>query len=360
MRKAHFAIVPPGCVNLFCLLALAVAPQPTFGQGEVVTKEAPIVNSPLPGDPKALLLLAANLNGLAGSEVQSWHLRATYKLLDEEGKTKDQGTFEEFFVSPTKNKEIFQSASYTQTTYETEKGLFSSGTTYLPSYVLTELRQAIVDPVPNPQLFENEQPVAGVSEAFGVKLNCIRLNKASTFLAQTFCLDTDKPIVRVIEYPLILTQCLYDRAIAFRGRAIAGDLRFLQAGKLVLSAHLDTVEPLTVIKDSDFSPPPDATRVPRVMFVPEQAGTGTLIKKVPPVYPDIAKQENVTGLVLLGARIGQDGHIAALYVISGPAMLQQAALDAVRHWVYKPVTRNGESFEVSTVIRVIFMLGSHR
>lgn len=55
-----------------------------------------------------------------------------------------------------------------------------------------------------------------------------------------------------------------------------------------------------------------------------------------PEYPAIAKAAHVYGDVELGAVIGTDGRIEQLYVIKGPSMLQQAALDAVWHWRFDP------------------------
>jgi protein TonB len=61
--------------------------------------------------------------------------------------------------------------------------------------------------------------------------------------------------------------------------------------------------------------------------------------------------------VVLQATISKTGSIENLHVISGPAMLQQAALDAVRSWRYKPYLLNGEPVEVDTTVNVIFTLG---
>jgi len=88
------------------------------------------------------------------------------------------------------------------------------------------------------------------------------------------------------------------------------------------------------------------------------AGTavGFLIYKATPVYPVDAKKARVQGTVVLNAVIGTDGTVKELSVVSGPDMLQQAALDAVRQWRYKPYLLNGEPVEVRTTINIIFTL----
>jgi protein TonB len=59
----------------------------------------------------------------------------------------------------------------------------------------------------------------------------------------------------------------------------------------------------------------------------------------------------------LQATISKSGSIENLRVISGPPMLQQAALDAVRSWRYKPYLLNGDPVEVETTVNVVFNLG---
>jgi protein TonB len=61
--------------------------------------------------------------------------------------------------------------------------------------------------------------------------------------------------------------------------------------------------------------------------------------------------------VVLHAIIGKNGSIQDLKVISGPAMLQSAALDAVKQWRYKPYILNGDPTEVDTTVTVNFNLG---
>ena len=83
----------------------------------------------------------------------------------------------------------------------------------------------------------------------------------------------------------------------------------------------------------------------------------SLIHRVEPVYPPIAKAARVSGTVVLQATISKSGTIENLKVVSGNAMLQSAALDAVRQWRYRPYMLNGEPVEVDTTINVVFNLG---
>jgi protein TonB len=84
---------------------------------------------------------------------------------------------------------------------------------------------------------------------------------------------------------------------------------------------------------------------------------GMLLQKTTPVYPPIAKAARQQGTVVLQATISKTGSIENLRVISGPAMLQQAALDAVKTWRYRPYLLDGEPTEVETTVNVVFSLG---
>jgi protein TonB len=84
---------------------------------------------------------------------------------------------------------------------------------------------------------------------------------------------------------------------------------------------------------------------------------GMLIAPIRPVYPAIAKAAGVQGTVVVEAVISRKGTIESLRVVSGPTMLQQAALDAIREARYQPFRLNGEATEVQTMITVNFRMG---
>jgi protein TonB len=84
--------------------------------------------------------------------------------------------------------------------------------------------------------------------------------------------------------------------------------------------------------------------------------SGLLLTKTTPVYPPIAVAAHVEGTVVLAATISAGGSIENLRVVSGHPMLQQAALETVRNWRYRPFLLNGQPVEVETTINVIFTL----
>jgi protein TonB len=81
-----------------------------------------------------------------------------------------------------------------------------------------------------------------------------------------------------------------------------------------------------------------------------------LVKRVPPTYPTVAREEHLAGTVKMHAIIGKDGSVQSLRVFSGKCSLARASVDAVRQWRYQPTLLNGMPVEVDTQIDVIFSL----
>jgi len=79
-----------------------------------------------------------------------------------------------------------------------------------------------------------------------------------------------------------------------------------------------------------------------------------LISQVEPVYPELARQARIQGVVVLEAEISREGTVENLKVVTGHPLLTQAAIDAVKQWRYKPIMLNGQPVPVVTTITVNF------
>jgi protein TonB len=112
----------------------------------------------------------------------------------------------------------------------------------------------------------------------------------------------------------------------------------------------------TLAPPSPPLPPP----VPSVKASPYRQGgkvqAANLIHQVNPVYPPIARQTRVQGVVVMEAVISKDGSVESLRVVRGHPLLLQAAIDAVKQWKYRPTMLNGEPVDVVTTITVTFTL----
>jgi TonB family protein len=82
-----------------------------------------------------------------------------------------------------------------------------------------------------------------------------------------------------------------------------------------------------------------------------------IVTQVQPVYPTVAKQTRVQGVVKLSVIIAADGTVQEVNAIGGHPFLVPAAIDAVKKWVYKPTLLSGKPVEVETTIELPFVLG---
>lgn len=108
-------------------------------------------------------------------------------------------------------------------------------------------------------------------------------------------------------------------------------------------------------------PPPPLPQViepaaSKPITVTSDIQSAKLLRKVIPVYPQLAIVARLSGTVHLVGTIGKDGKIEQLQVVSGPPLLVQAAVDAVRQWLYRPTMLNNKPVEVIAPIEVIFSL----
>ena len=115
-------------------------------------------------------------------------------------------------------------------------------------------------------------------------------------------------------------------------------------------------------------PVPVAPRTsPETRAVPSDSATQTqppserlvpahVIYRVEPFYPRAALQQRVEGVVRIRATVGKDGRAKNLRVLSGPAPLTAAALDAAQYWRYIPALKNGEPVETEEEISIEFQL----
>src|SRR5208282_2711170 len=79
-----------------------------------------------------------------------------------------------------------------------------------------------------------------------------------------------------------------------------------------------------------------------------------LLKSVPPVYPATARTQHLSGVVKIDALIDATGNVSTVKIISGPGLLHQAALDAVKQWKYEPAELDGKPTPVHLTVTVQF------
>jgi protein TonB len=82
------------------------------------------------------------------------------------------------------------------------------------------------------------------------------------------------------------------------------------------------------------------------------------IKDVPPVYPAVAQEARVQGVVIVEARIDESGSVSDTRTLRSIPLLDQAAIDAVKQWQYTPTLLNGAAVPVVMTVTVSFTLSA--
>jgi periplasmic protein TonB len=101
---------------------------------------------------------------------------------------------------------------------------------------------------------------------------------------------------------------------------------------------------------------PDAPAPVQAVRVGGQIKEPKKLKDVKPNYPDIAKQARVQGVVILECTISPQGKVTDVKVLRGIPLLDAAAIEAVKQWVYTPTLLNGVPVPVIMTVTVNFRL----
>jgi TonB family protein len=322
---------------------------PSTSSAEVIT----------PKDAQERMELAEKVNGLHGLNVP-WHLKASFEVFGLDGKSTDKGTFEEWRVSPKQYRLALHSPSVSAEEYGTDHGVFRTGDQGWPGRPLSSIRAMIARPVPPPEHPE-KFVLQNYERSFGKqKLQCTALiyRDANQTLqdAASYCFASANAVLFYSGSSSKMYQTLFEHISLAHGQYFANDMQLFIGGRPWLKLHVDTLEGLGPAGLSALTVPAGASPVTARIDVAGETTPGHLITKAVPVYPAVAKQMGVQGTVILNGVIGTDGRFKRIDVLAGPPMLQQAAVDTVRQWVYTPFLREGSPVEVETDISVVFAL----
>jgi len=122
------------------------------------------------------------------------------------------------------------------------------------------------------------------------------------------------------------------------------------------TANADEIADGAAVAGSVFSKPVRGPAVlpPTPVVIPVQVAEKLLIYKTLPTYPPAAYKHYVSGKVVLQAIVSAAGSVESAKVVSGPKALEQAALDAVKTWRYKPYVVDGKLARVQTTVTLTF------
>jgi len=101
-----------------------------------------------------------------------------------------------------------------------------------------------------------------------------------------------------------------------------------------------------------------STMEPGIVELAPDVAEGSLLQRVEPEYPEEARQQRIQGAVVLEVRIGRDGAIEEVNLVSGQPLLAKAAIAAVKQWRFKPRLENGQPVGMQTRVTLNFRMPS--
>ncbi|HEY4009131.1 MAG TPA: energy transducer TonB [Acidobacteriaceae bacterium] len=300
-----------------------------------------------------------DLTQLDRKDAKPFHLKMDVQLYDMSGKPAHTGTIEEWWAAPDEYRIETTSGSLHEITATGGQ----PNTPTIPnreSYLLEQLWQQTVSPLSG--FYSSATATAKIN--FGsTQLDCFVgktpfVQDADPFTPPMYCTDPGKQNVRVVRngFEFLLRNSLG----TFQGTTVALSSTITYLGRTAISGKISTLESFT--PGSPGTPPlqPDPPVKEEVSATTRLAGAsgvrgGRLLKHSPPIYPDIARLQHLSGIVLLHAIIMKDGKTGSIFAIASPnESLTLAAIDAVRGWEYEPYLLNGAPTEVDTIVRVGF------
>ena len=112
-----------------------------------------------------------------------------------------------------------------------------------------------------------------------------------------------------------------------------------------------------IVSDVSRMPQPAAPVMPRApVRVGGRVRPPRLLSKSSPVYPHLARQTRVQGVVTIDAVIDTEGNVVEMRVVSGHPLLISAALETVNQWKYEPTYLNDQPIAVRLIVTVTFQL----
>ncbi len=124
----------------------------------------------------------------------------------------------------------------------------------------------------------------------------------------------------------------------------------------------DEMEPNLDIPDTDFDfeipdGPPPAAEPEGPIMVGGDVKKPVRVHDPQPSYTELARRARIQGVVIVQAIIDKTGNVTAVKVLKGlPMGLDQATVDAIKRWRFKPATLNGKPVEVYYNLTVNFQL----
>lgn len=120
-------------------------------------------------------------------------------------------------------------------------------------------------------------------------------------------------------------------------------------------AHDGRGDPALVGVDGPGTVAPPEVIPPPQDYIPHDE-IPVIVHRVVPQYPGIAMNAGIEGRVMIQIYVGLDGRVHRAEVVGGGTIFDEAALEAVRRWVFTPAKANGHPVAVWMAVPLVFRL----
>jgi TonB family protein len=302
----------------------------------------------------------ATANNLDHDGNTPFHVKVAFQLYDLEGKPVETGTVEEWWA-PHKFKRVITSPSLN------DDGSSAGGgepAVVREKILVDRLLDTVVHPVPRLAM-QNVEKLNEGSRTFGkASLDCVTpetVKKVSRFLnVVTLCTEPKSDELRAVLGSEGEAMVVRNSIGKFHDTYMGVEVQMSLVGRYAITGKVATLQSIDPAKSAELSQEDKGAASSENSNRPNLPGevtAGFRMKFVQPQYPEAAKMEHKSGIVVMNAIISKEGLVTRLVpiAVSDPVFTDEA-VKAVRQWTYSPYLLNGEPTEVDTTITVNFVL----
>lgn len=353
---------------LSCALIFVLASAPGFAQTHNPTPAQPkttavaAASAPaIPSDPKDLMLLAAKVNGLSGEDMKPWHLKANYQTFDADGKPKDKGVFEEWWVGPEKYKVSYTSAHFNQTLYWNGKARLVTGDGGWAGLPALMVREYLDSPMPTKSQIQDRKFSIVDTKIGLVSLTCLRPMPVSApaphdLALPTTCLDGKSAALR-LQSNLGGLYIQFNDIVLADGHYLAKQISIENSNLPIVNLNVVALDFPAEMSDADVAAPASARVAP---YRPDDPGMTGGHRSQGIFTPRAGSARSDHGTVMLEVTITSSGDVSDVQVVSGSTEFRDTAVRNVRTWKFTPYRMNGKPVEVRAGINMTYGEISYR
>lgn len=310
----------------------------------------------------SLVSRSDQLSDIRAEGSPAFRLRLRFKIIKEDGSAVD-GTYLETWVSKTQWRRETTLGDFRRAEVASGKKIWRlDSATAAPDHladILGYSSRLTFSNIGGSQQGGRKVGAIEDQEIRGVSLRCVETDPDRRGARSALCFDkaSGKLVAELrplqVGARIAAKTCIFSDYQKFGNRLVAKSYQCYEDGRLRLRA----------VAEVAMEPAPDPASFAPLEGAKESVNClgpvtpGTLVDRVSPKSPLASTVRK--SLVVINGVIGIDGKLHELKVTSSPDPdFDQAALEAVRQWKYKPYTCDGVPVEGDTEVQVNFMLST--